>query len=87
LPGVEYTGGVGESTIKAGKLQFYAIDGQHTYNHSALIYAKQIAVFVEGVMIQEGNASDEYQVDLTLGELSFTNPLIAGQKISILYIK
>lgn len=87
LPGVEYTGGIGESTIKAGKLQFYALDGQQIYNHTALIYAKQIAVFVEGVILQEGNADDEYQVDLALGELSFNNSLIAGQKISILYIK
>lgn len=87
LPGIEYTGGTGESTIKAGKLQFYALDGQQTYTHNALIYAKQIAVFVEGLMLQEGNATDEYQVDLVTGQLNFNAPLLVSQKISILYIK
>lgn len=87
LPGVEYTGGVGEVTIKAGKLQFYAIDNQQTYNHESLIYAKQIAVFVEGIIKQEGLAEDEYQVDLSNGTILFNTPLIASQKITILYIK
>ncbi|OSZ79105.1 hypothetical protein CAP35_12890 [Chitinophagaceae bacterium IBVUCB1] len=87
LPGVEYTGGIGEATIKAGKLQFYALAGQQTYVHDALIYAKQIAVFVEGIILQEGIAPDEYQVDLVTGTITFNTQLIATQKISILYIK
>lgn len=87
LPGVEYTGGIGEATIKAGKLQFYALANQQTYNHDSLIYAKQIAVFVEGVILQEGTAIDEYQVDLVSGTITFNTTLTASQKISILYIK
>lgn len=87
LPGVEYTGGAGETTIKAGKLQFYAIDGQLIYSHTALIYAKQIAVFVEGMMLQEGSGHDEYQIDPEAGQITFNTQLIAAQKISILYIK
>lgn len=87
LPGVEYTGGVGSSTIKAGKLQFYATEGQVQYSNDALIYAKQIAVFLEGIIIQEGEADDEYVVDLPTGTISFNTPLIQTQKITILYIK
>ncbi len=87
LPGVVYTGGIGEATINAGKLQFYALPNQQTYNHDSLIYAKQIAVFVEGVILQEGTAIDEYQVDLVSGTITFNTTLTASQKISILYIK
>ncbi len=87
LPGVEYTGGVGEATIRAGKLQFIATDGQILYSNPLLIYARQIAVFIEGVIMQEGGEADEYIVDLPAGELTFNTPLTQSQKITILYIK
>lgn len=87
LPGVEYTGGFGSATIKAGKLQFYATEGQLVYSNDALIYAKQIAVFLEGAILQEGEAIDEYIIDLPSGTLTFNSPLLQTQKITILYIK
>ncbi len=87
LPGVEYTGGVGAATIKAGKLQFYTTEGQQQYSNNALIYAKQVAVFLEGIILQEGTAGDEYAIDLPTGTITFNTPLIQTQKITILYIK
>lgn len=87
LPGVEYTGGIGSATVKAGKIQFYATANQHQYSNDALIYAKQVAVFLEGIILQEGPENDEYTIDLSLGTISFNTPLSQTQKITILYIK
>lgn len=87
LPGVEYTGGAGSTTVKAGKIQFYATESQQLYSNDALIYAKQVAVFVEGIILQEGMEGDEYSIDLPQGTISFHTPLSQTQKITILYIK
>ena len=78
---------VDNTAITTGKLQFTALPGQDSVSYLELINAKQVAVFIEGAIRQEGTAPEEYIFDKIPGILSFNSELIDGQKITILYFK
>lgn len=73
--------------ITTGKLQFTALPGQDSVSYLELINAKQVAVFIEGAIRQEGTAPEEYIFDKIPGIISFNSELQDGQKITILYFK
>lgn len=73
--------------LAAGKLQHIATDNQYSISYTSLINARQIAIFVEGALWQEGNSSDEYIFNPTSGTITFNTALAEGQKITILYFK
>lgn len=77
----------GSEPITTGKLQFTALSGQDSVSYLELINAKQIALFIEGAIRQEGTEREEYLFDKVPGIISFNSELIAGQKITILYFK
>jgi hypothetical protein len=91
LPDVEYdctpTDGTDISSIKAGKKQFIAGEGQEAFSANAFKDATQMMVFVEGALRQEGDSEDEYVFDKDEGVITFNTPAIEGQKITILYFK
>jgi hypothetical protein len=91
LPDVEYDCINDETTainaVKAGKKQFIATAGQTEVGNNAFINALQIVVFVEGAIRQEGSGSDEYHFQTETGALTFNEPLIEGQKITVLYFR
>ncbi|MEZ5016979.1 MAG: hypothetical protein R2800_07990 [Flavipsychrobacter sp.] len=89
LPDVNYSYFVPEGTgqIVTGRKQFVATDGQDMVSHLDLVNAIQIVVFVEGAIIQTGNGDEEYLFDNVTGIVSWNQPLIEGQKITILYFK
>lgn len=74
-------------SITTGKLQFTALPGQDSVSYLELINAKQIAVFIEGAIKQEGTEPEEYLFDRVPGIISFNSELQSGQKITILYFK
>lgn len=90
LPDIDYvcpSVNNGEVPFATGKIQFLAIEGQIESVHIELNNAVQVAVFVEGAMRQEGSGEDEYDFDKPAAKIIFNTPLIAGQKITILYFK
>jgi hypothetical protein len=87
LNGVEHNLSDSDTDITTGKLQHLATEGQTTLTYTALINAKQVVVFVEGALWQEGAGLDEYNFTSINGTISFSTPLIAEQKITILYFK
>lgn len=70
-----------------GKLQFTALPGQDSVSYLELVDAKQIAVFIEGTIRQEGTGEEDYLFDHIAGIISFNAELQSGQKITILYFK
>lgn len=89
LPDIDYVcPSINDSPAFAmGKLQVIAIEGQVESAHIELNNAKQVTVFVEGAMWQEGAGADEYEFNKTAAKIVFHTPLSAGQKITILYFK
>ena len=89
LPGAEYIYPDPEAgaAISTGKIQFLAAEGQTEATHTELVNAKQVAVFVEGAMRHEGGAEDEYQFNNVAATIIFNTPLIAQQKLTIIYFK
>lgn len=90
LPGIDYVcPAVNDdgSGFAAGKLQFIATEGQVNTTHIELADAKQIALFVEGVMWMEGPDEDNYTFDKLNASVAFGAPLTEGQKITIIYFK
>lgn len=89
LPDIDYvcpaTGG--SSSYTTGKLQYVADEGQTEIGNNNLLGVKQLAVFVEGAMLQEGIGDEDYQFDVVEQKIVFNTPLVAGQKITILYFK
>lgn len=75
----------GSAAFSTGKLQFIATEGQAAFDHFELATSKQVAVFVEGAMWQEGNGADEYSFSQSESAITFNSPLIEGQKITIIY--
>jgi hypothetical protein len=75
------------TTFTTGKVQHVATEGQTIVTYTALVNAKQVVVFVEGMLWQEGNALDQYSFSNTSGIITFNTPLISEQKISIIYFK
>jgi hypothetical protein len=73
--------------VTTGKLQFTALPGQDSVSYLELVNAKQIAVFIEGAIRQEGTGEEEYMFDKIVGIISFNTELQSGQKITILYFK
>jgi hypothetical protein len=73
--------------ITTGKLQFTALPGQDSVSYLELINAKQVAVFIEGAIRQEGTEPEDYLFDKIPGIISFNSELQPGQKITILYFK
>ncbi|RYE25453.1 MAG: hypothetical protein EOP51_04000, partial [Sphingobacteriales bacterium] len=70
---------------KIGRKQFVAADGQITVSYAELINAKQIVVFVEGAIMQEGIDAYSYTFNSTTGLVTFNTTLQAGQNITLLY--
>lgn len=87
LDSVEHNLSDNDTEFSTGKLQHTATEGQTAITYTALIHAKQVIVFVEGTLWQEGNALDQYSFLNTSGTVTFNIPLISGQKITILYFK
>lgn len=73
--------------IKTGRKQFVAGDGQTVFIDNAFKNARQVMVFVEGALRQEGAGEDEYVFSAADGTVTFNDPMIEEQKITILYIK
>ncbi len=80
-----YSGDTGQ--IVTGQKQFEATDGQDMVSFIELVNAVQVVVFVEGAVVQSGNAHEEYLFDNITGVVSWNQPLIEGQKVTILYFK
>lgn len=78
---------VGSSDLNTGKIQLEAAEDQLEITHVELLNVKQVAVFVEGTMQQEGDDVDEYVFDATNAKIIFNTVLLEGQKITILYFK
>lgn len=90
LPGIDYVCPTADNNglpFTTGKIQFIATDGQTEGSYTELVNAKQVAVFVEGSMRQEGAEDDEYGFDSPAAKIVFNTPLIEGQKITIIYFK
>ena len=90
LPDIDYVcpaTGANGLPFTTGKLQFVASEGQTEGSYTELAVAKQVAVFVEGGMRQEGTEDDEYSFDSLNAAIVFNTPLIEGQKITIIYFK
>lgn len=89
LPGIDYEcPSVNDSQpFSMGKLQAIATDGQTEFSFLELNTAKQVTVFIEGAMWQEGEAIDEYVFDKFGARVVFNTALLSGQKITILYFK
>lgn len=90
LPEVDYVCPItseNEVSIITGKLQFIASDNQTEIVHLELQNVKDVAVFVEGAMMSEGQEIDEYILSSIQSKVIFNTPLIEGQKITILYFK
>lgn len=89
LPYVDYEcPSVGDAhSFSMGKLQLVATDGQTEVSFLELNSAKQVTVFVEGAMRQEGADADEYVFDKFGSRVVFNTGLLSGQKITILYFK
>lgn len=77
----------GAEPVTAGKLQFTALPGQDSVSYLELVNAKQVVVFIEGAIRQEGSEPEEYLFDNVPGIISFNSELQEGQKITILYFK
>ncbi len=86
VSGIEYVGGELEK-VAVGKLQYVATEGQTQITDEILQDARQVALFVEGAILQEGSEPDGYAFNAATGTVTFHTPLIAAQRITILYIK
>ncbi|HEY1030272.1 MAG TPA: hypothetical protein VGD89_00745 [Flavipsychrobacter sp.] len=86
MSGIEYVGGELEK-VAVGKLQYVATEGQAQITDEILQNARQVALFVEGAILQEGSELDGYTFNAATGTVTFHTPLIASQRITILYIK
>lgn len=90
LPDVDYVcPSVSQDTapVTTGKLQLTATTDQTEITHTELVNARQVAVFVEGAMRQEGTDVDEYSFVPAEDKITFNTGLIEGQKITIIYFK
>lgn len=90
LPDIDYVcPAVGDSnqSFSIGKIQSIATSEQTELVNMELATANQLAVFVEGVMRQEGNDMDEYSFVKADAKVIFNSPLIEEQKITIIYFK
>lgn len=90
LPEVDYvcpTTSENDLSLTTGKLQFVANEGQTEIIHLELLNVKDVAVFVEGAMMAEGQGLDEYILSSIQSKVTLNTPLIEGQKITILYFK
>lgn len=90
LPEVDYVcpaTSENDISIITGKLQFTASENQAEIVHLELQNVKDVAVFVEGAMLSEGQEVDEYILSSIQSKVIFNTPLIEGQKITILYFK
>lgn len=87
LPDVMYSYVMPEGPLNTGSKQFIAIDGQDMVSYVDLVGAKQVVVFVEGAIVQTGTQDEEYLFDNITGIVSWNQPLIEGQKVTILYFK
>ncbi len=74
-------------SLLSGKLQLIASSGQTSFTNAALLNAKQVVLFIEGMIVQEGADADEYALNINTGTLLFNTPLTEGQRITILYFK
>lgn len=89
LPGIDYVCPSNENSVSfsTGKIQFIATAEQTEAIYIELEGAGQVAVFVEGTMRHEGQATDEYVFTSVENKITFNTPLIEGQKVTILYFK
>lgn len=89
LPGIDYVCPSANDNKPAtvGKIQFLAEEGQTESEHTELVKAKQVAVFVEGAMRHEGDGDDEYHFITQEAKIVFNTPLIGQQKTTIIYFK
>lgn len=77
----------GTGQVVTGRKQFVATNGQDMVSYIELVNAVQVVVFVEGAILQLGNEDEDYLFDNITGIVSWNQPLIEGQKITILYFK
>lgn len=89
LDGIDYLCPLFDGAIDTtvGKLQLEAAYEQTVISSTELVGVKQVAVFVEGAMRQEGDGADEFTSNKVAGTITFNTPLIESQKITILYFK
>ncbi|MBS1771528.1 MAG: hypothetical protein JST82_01620 [Bacteroidetes bacterium] len=87
VTGIVYNAGNDTPQIAVGKLQYVATANQSSIAEDIFVDARQVAVFVEGIIMQEGNQPDGYLLNTATGAITFNSPLIEGQKIIVLYIK
>lgn len=73
--------------ITTGRKQFVAGEEQAIFADGSFVNARQVMVFVEGALRQQGTGEDEYAFDSSTGTITFNTATIAEQKITILYIK
>lgn len=69
------------------KKQFIATEGQTQIIDDIFKNAKQIIVFVEGMLRQAGSDAEFYSFNATTGTIIFNTALIADQRITIIYFK
>lgn len=89
LPGNTYTLPVPGTleAVRTGRLQSTATAEQTELYDLALKGAEQLTLFVEGAMQQEGPGVEQYLFDAVTGIITFNQPLVAGQRITIIYYK
>lgn len=69
------------------KKQFVATEGQTQVVDAAFKNANQVVVFIEGMLKQAGTDPECYSFNAATGAIVFNTPLIADQKITIIYFK
>lgn len=83
--GCPYTPPPGAS-FKSAKFDFVGDTDQTEFQDDGLIDAKQVIVFAESGLLQEGTAINQYQFDKTTGTITFGQS-VEGQNVSIIYFK
>ncbi|MCB9047167.1 MAG: hypothetical protein H6550_13625 [Chitinophagales bacterium] len=90
LPGTDYVcpAVVGDGVpFTTGKIEFVATEGQAEASYVQLTNAKQVVVFIEGAIRQEGAGDEAYIFSQPDTTITFNTPLMEGQKITIIYFK